>query len=86
MFQEFRNSLGENPVGTNAEITKALLGDNLKQVRIQLPKGLTVNEDREMCDRRGIPFFFHQLSGKEMEIRSAGADEKMWTDDDIVTK
>ncbi|HZJ13606.1 MAG TPA: hypothetical protein VFD27_01080 [Chthoniobacteraceae bacterium] len=86
MFQEFRNSLGENPVGTNAEITKALLGDNLKQVRLILPKGLRINDDGEMCDPRGIPFFFHQLSGKEMEIRSAGADEKMWTDDDIVTK
>lgn len=86
MFQEFRNSLGENPVGTNAEITKALLGDNLKQVRLPLPKGLSVNEAGEMCDGRGVPYFFHQLSGKEMEIRSAGADEKMWTDDDIITK
>ena len=86
MFQEFRNSLGENPVGNNAEITKALLGDNLKQVRLTLPKGLIVNDDGEMCDARGIPLFFHQLSAKEMEIHSAGADEKMWTDDDIITK
>jgi hypothetical protein len=58
MFQEFRNSLGENPVGSNAEITKALLGDNLKQVRLTLPKGLIVNQDGEMCDARGIPLFF----------------------------
>ena len=86
MLQEFRNSLGENPVGTNAEITKALLGDNLKQVRLTLPKGSSVNDAGEMCDARGIPFFFHQLSGTEMEIRSAGGDEQMWTDDDIVTK
>ena len=57
MFQEFRNSLGENPVGTNAEITKALLGDNLKQVRLTLPKGSSVNDAGEMCDGRGIPFF-----------------------------
>jgi hypothetical protein len=86
MFQEFRNSIGENPVGNNAEITKALLGDNLKQVRLSLPKGSSVNADGQMCDPQGTPYFFHQLSGKEMEIRSAGEDREMWTDDDIVTK
>lgn len=86
MLREFRNSLGENPVGNNAEITKALLGDNLKQVRVQIGKGSTVNANGELCDGQGTPYFFHQLSGKEMEIRSAGPDREMWSDDDIVTK
>ncbi len=29
-FRDFANALGGNPVGTNAEITAALLGDNPK--------------------------------------------------------
>src|SRR5262245_10648100 len=28
-IRDFRSALGENPVGTNAEITKALMGSNL---------------------------------------------------------
>ena len=38
----------------------------------------------ELCDRWGRPFFFHQLSGTKMEIRSAGPARQLWTDDDVV--
>jgi hypothetical protein len=78
---------GENPVGTNPEITEALLGKNPKRINfITAECGLRVNEHGEMMDAYGTPFFFHQLSGKEMEIRSAGEDRKMWTFDDLVTR
>jgi hypothetical protein len=30
------------------------------------------------------PYFFHQLSGDEMEIRTAGADRRLWTAGDRV--
>ncbi len=85
-LRDYRSVLGENPVGTNAEITKALLGDNLKQVKIPVPAGSSVNADGEMCDRWGTPYFFHQLSGKQMEIHSAGPDRKLGTRDDLVVK
>lgn len=29
---------------------------------------------------------FRQLSGREMEIRSAGPENRMWTSDDLVMK
>jgi hypothetical protein len=45
-----------------------------------------VNGNGEMLDGYGTPFFFHQISGQEMEIRSAGPDRVMWTFDDTVTK
>ena len=48
--------------------------------------GLRVNADGELVDPWGTPYFFHQLSGTEMEIHSAGPDKKMWTDDDLVAK
>jgi hypothetical protein len=83
-LRDYRTILGENPVGTNAEITKALNGGNAKQARL-LHEGLTRNRDGELVDRWGTPYFFHQLSKDHMEIRSAGQDRRMWTDDDTVS-
>jgi hypothetical protein len=73
---------GENPVGSNAEITSALLGNNPKQIKLEVPAGSQVNGEGELCDRWGTPYFFHQLSATEMEIRTAGPDRQMWTGDD----
>lgn len=81
-IRNFQAVLGENPVGSNAEITAALLGNNLKQIKLEVPAGSQVNGEGEMCDRWGTPYFFHQVSATEMEIRSAGPDRKMWTGDD----
>ncbi len=82
-LRDYRSALGENPEGSNEEITKALLGDNLKQVRVNMPEGSQVSKGGELCDPWGTPYFFHQLSKQKMEIRSAGPDLKMWTNDDI---
>lgn len=83
-FRDFANALGGNPVGTNAEITAALLGDNLKQLRLEIPEGSSLNTQGELCDPWGSPWFFHQLSGTRMEIRSAGPDRQHYTEDDFV--
>ena len=73
-----------NPVGENAAITAALMGDNRLGFAL-IPKGhRAVNERGELCDRWGTPFRFHQLSGTKMEIQSAGPDRKFATDDDAV--
>jgi hypothetical protein len=78
---------GGNPVGTNPEITRALGGDNPKQVNfLKAGDGLRVNANGELVDPWGTPYFFHQLSGTEMEIHSAGPDRVMWTTDDLVAK
>jgi len=86
-INQYGSMFGGNPVGTNPEITKALNGDNPKQVTfIKEELGLRINARGELVDYWGTPFFFHQLSGTEMEIRSAGPDRVMWTADDLVTK
>ena len=82
-LRDYRTAMGGNPVGTNAEITSSLLGNNLKQVKIPLPDGSTVNGSGEMCDPWGTPYFFHQMSATKMEIRSAGPDKQMHTPDDV---
>jgi hypothetical protein len=84
---QYGSMFGGNPVGTNPEITRALNGDNPKQVRfIKEESGLRINGRGELVDYWGTPFFFHQLSGTEMEIRSAGPDKMMWTADDLITR
>lgn len=82
-LRDYRSALGENPVGTNAEITSSLLGNNRKQAKVPLPEGANVNAAGEMLDLWGTPYFFHQQSATKMEIRSAGPDRKMWTPDDL---
>jgi hypothetical protein len=87
VIRNYASNFGENPVGTNPEITAALTGNNVRQINFIPPdSGLRVNEKGELLDGYGTPFFFHQISGHEMEIRSAGPDQKMWTRDDLVTK
>ena len=73
-----------NPVGENAEITAALMGDNRLGLAL-IPRGhRALNDQGELCDRWGTPFRFHQLSGTKMEVRSAGPDRKFATEDDAV--
>jgi hypothetical protein len=86
MLRQFRAVLGENPIGTNAEIMLAVRGQNLQQARIGAPEGLVLNEHGELLDRWGTPYFFHALAKDEMEVRSAGPDRTLWTGDDVVLK
>jgi len=86
MIRDYRTLAGENPVGTNAEIMSALMGGNPKQAQLGPPEGIPLNEKGELIDRWGTPYFFHQLSRDHMEIRSAGPDRIMWTEDDPVIR
>jgi hypothetical protein len=74
----------ENPVGENVEITAALRGKNRLGYAFIPADSPALNAKGELCDRWGTPFFFHQLSGQKMEVRSAGPDRKLWTADDQV--
>lgn len=84
MLRDYRTLMGENPVGPNAEIMKAVMGGNTKKARLGPPEGQQINGNGELMDRWGTPYFFHQESRTNMEIRSAGPDRKMWTEDDII--
>lgn len=73
-----------NPVGNNAEITAALNGDNPGGVHFLDPSSTRLNDKGELIDEWGTPYFFHQLSGTDMEIHSAGPDRIMGNSDDLV--
>ncbi|QYM77773.1 hypothetical protein K0B96_10605 [Horticoccus luteus] len=84
MFTRYQSNFRGNPVGLNAEIVATLTGGNPLHLAFISPHHPALNARGELCDRWGTPFFFHQLSGTRMEIRSAGPDRKMWTADDSV--
>jgi hypothetical protein len=74
-----------NPSGLNHDIVRQMQGANPAKLAV-LPRifpGLT--EDGEIADRWGTPYFFHCVSDRQIEIRSAGPDRKFWTEDDIAT-
>ena len=86
MITGYHTVMGENPVGTNAEIMKALMGGNPHQATFGPMDGQQLNSKGELVDPWGTPYFFHQLSGDVMEIHSAGPDKIMGTADDLVSK
>ncbi len=86
-IHDYASMFGGNPVGTNPEITAALSGKNPRQANFINPEaGMRINGNGELVDAWGTPYFFHQISGTEMEIHSAGPDRIMWTSDDLVTR
>lgn len=85
IFAAYRSALRSgNPIGENAEITAALTGRNTLGFAFIPADNPAVNAKGELCDRWGTPYFFHQISGEGMEIRSAGPDRRLWTADDSV--
>jgi hypothetical protein len=85
--RQYGEMFGGNPVGNNAEITAALTGNNPKHINfLNAEAGMRVNENGELVDAWGTPYFFHQISGAETEIHSAGPDKIMWTADDLVSR
>jgi len=86
-IRQYGARFGGNPVGSNPEITRQLSGGNPRHINfLNADAGMRVNENGELVDPWGKPYFFHQLSGQEMEIRSAGPDGIMWTPDDLVSR
>lgn len=85
-IRDYRDRFGGNPVGNNAEIVREMDGGNAKGAAY-LPSELKrLNGEGELIDEWGTPYFFHQESAKEIEIRSAGADRVLWTSDDLVAR
>tara|TARA_R100000027_G_scaffold369_1_gene439 strand:+ start:16708 stop:17220 length:513 start_codon:yes stop_codon:yes gene_type:complete len=86
LFQtrQFVKDLPSRPLGTNAEFTAVLTGDNSLQLAAIPPNHPAVNESGELTDRWGTPFLFHPVSSSETTLRSAGPDQQLFTDDDLV--
>lgn len=83
LFSHYRFAYKENPVGVeNFEFTEQLLGKNPKQIIFIDPQSSAL-KNNELVDAWNSPYFFHPLSSQELEVRSAGPDRQLWTNDDI---
>ena len=80
----YRLSFEQNPVaGDNQMVMQALLGENPRDLVVFPSDHPSINSKGELVDRWGNPYFFHALSGTEMEIFSAGPDGEFNTADDV---
>jgi hypothetical protein len=85
LLEFYRRIYTENPVaGLNEEVVDALRGKNSKHVALIPADHPAINDQGQLIDRWGTPYIFHALSGKHMQIASAGPDKKIGTADDNV--
>ncbi len=76
---------GDSPfrMGANEEFAAALLGKNRTQLRFMSGGHRAFNPQGQLIDRWETPLYFHAVAHDRIDIRSAGPDRQMWTDDDI---
>ena len=70
-LQKYKEYVGSYPVGSNAEIAKALQGQNLKRVTVLVGRKLEMNAKGEYVDPWGTPLRIY-FSDTSVLIRSAG--------------
>jgi hypothetical protein len=76
-------SAANRPLSANEDWADFLRGKNSAHERFLPDQHIALNSKGQLIDRWGSPLFFHAVGGGRFEIRSAGPDRKLWTDDDI---
>jgi len=71
------------PLGANEEIALALLGKNRARLAFLPKDSQALNAQGQLIDRWGTPLWFHASTRERIDIRSAGPDQKLWTNDDV---
>lgn len=82
-LRTYRKVYNQNPIGLNDEITAALTGSNQKSIAFIPPHHPSIKH-QELTDRHSTPYHFHANSSKNITIRSAGKDKKIFTEDDVL--
>jgi hypothetical protein len=89
MYRLMENSLlllksaGNQPLSANEDWAALLRGQNAARERFLPENHPALDAQGRLVDRWGAPLFFHALGGGRYELRSAGPDKKLWTEDDI---
>ena len=84
LLQHFQRTMKSAPFGgLNEEIVASLRGRNARKFIYIAEGNAKLNEKGELVDRFGTPYFFHPVSEKLIQVRSAGPDRKLFTDDDV---
>ncbi len=70
------------PLGDNRDIARALAGGNRRGL-VLVPTNDPAFRDGQLVDPWGTPYWFHPRAPDAIDIVSAGADRKLFTDDDV---
>lgn len=76
-------SAANRPLSANEDWADLFRGKNAASEEFLPAQHVALNEKGQLIDRWQTPLFFHALGGGRYEIRSAGPDGKLWTDDDL---
>jgi hypothetical protein len=74
-LQQYKEHIGSYPVGNNADIAKALMGNNPKNMIILVGRKKEVNSKGEIVDPWGTPLRIY-FAGDGILVRSAGANKR----------
>ena len=74
-LQQYKERVGSYPVGSNAEVAKALQGNNSKNLIILVGRKKDLNTKGEFVDPWGMPLRIY-FSGEGILIRSAGPNKR----------
>jgi len=74
-LQKYKETVGSYPLGSNAEVAKALKGNNSKNVIILVGRKNELNEKGEIVDPWGTPLRIY-FSDNGVLIRSAGPNRR----------
>jgi hypothetical protein len=72
------------PIGNDSDLARAFTGHNpMKLVVLPTPHP-ALSPDGRLVDRWGTSYFIHPRGNLAFEIRSAGPDRKLFTNDDLI--
>jgi hypothetical protein len=69
---------------TNEDLALFLKGSNPHQTAFLSADSPALNKEGQVIDRWGSPIIVHPISRKLLEIRSAGPDQKPYSEDDFL--
>ena len=76
----------DRPLSANEEWSAALRGKRPGTEPWFSEASPALDSQQRLIDRWQTPLFFHALGNHQWEIRSAGPDRKLWTEDDLLEK
>ena len=83
-FLTINKQAAERPLSANEEWSASLRGQRPNTFRWFEDSSPVFSPVGKLVDRHGTPLHFHALGGGAWEIRSAGLDRKLFTDDDAI--
>jgi len=74
-LQKYKEYTGSYPIGNNADVVRALGGNNAQKVIVDIGRHKNLNTKGELVDPWGTPFRIY-FSGEGVLIRSAGPNKR----------